>query len=86
MAIVVVLIFDPSWRPQSDAIAGVQPRRRNTMKTYHGSCHCGRVAFEGVRIAALDDLPVADLICAPVTYCDGLNDNWWNAPEETSHL
>ena len=34
------------------------------MKTYHGSCHCGRVAFVGVRIAVLADLPVADLISA----------------------
>ena len=43
-------------------------------------------AYCGVRLPALDDLPTADLIGQPVTYCDGLNDNWWNAPEETRHV
>lgn len=38
--------------------------------------------FVGVRVAALNDLPLEELIEAPVTYCDGLNDNWWNAPAE----
>ena len=135
------------------------------MKTYHGSCHCGRVAFEvtmdfagsskcncrycwkqrnwnaagmkpeafrliagedvlgdysrsgdgfethhrfcikcgtathghghidamggpyvGVRVAALDDLPTDELMAAPMAYCDGLNDNWWNAPADIRHL
>ena len=39
-----------------------------------------------VHLAELDDLPVADLIAAPVTFMDGLHDNWQNAPAETRHL
>lgn len=39
-----------------------------------------------INIACLDDLPVADLIAAPVTYLDGLHDNWWQPPAETRHL
>jgi hypothetical protein len=42
--------------------------------------------FFSVRLAALDDLPAEDLIAAPVTYADGLHDNWWNPPAETRHL
>lgn len=43
-------------------------------------------AFASVNVAILDDLPVADLLAAPVQYFDGLHDNWWNPPTETRHL
>lgn len=43
-------------------------------------------AFLSVHVAALDDLPVGDLIAAPVTCMDGLHDDWGNTPEETRHL
>lgn len=39
-----------------------------------------------INVAALDDLDPKDLLEAPITYCDGRNDNWWNPPEETRHL
>jgi hypothetical protein len=39
-----------------------------------------------INVAALDDLEPAELLAAPVQYCDGRNDNWWNAPAETRHL
>lgn len=42
--------------------------------------------FVTVAVATLDDVPEAELIAAPVTWCDGLNDNWWNPPEEVRHL
>lgn len=43
-------------------------------------------AFASVRVAAIDDLPVAALVSAPVAYCDGRADNWWNSPDELRHL
>ncbi|PKP88382.1 MAG: hypothetical protein CVT78_03850 [Alphaproteobacteria bacterium HGW-Alphaproteobacteria-17] len=43
-------------------------------------------AFVAVRVAAIDDLTVEELVSAPVTYCDGLHDNWWNRPDEIRHL
>ena len=43
-------------------------------------------AFVSVMIAALDDVPEEDLIAAPITWCDGLNNNWWNVPAEIRHL
>ncbi|HEV2597372.1 GFA family protein [Sphingopyxis sp.] len=54
----------------------------------HGSGYLEELggAFVAVRVAAIDDLPVADLVAAPVTYCDGLHDNWRNRPDETRHL
>jgi hypothetical protein len=42
--------------------------------------------YVSISVASLDDLEPAELIAAPVTYCDGRADNWWNAPAETRHL
>lgn len=54
----------------------------------HGSGYLEELggAFVSVRVAALDDLTVEELVSAPVTYCDGLRNNWWNSPEEKRHL
>ncbi len=66
---------------------------------FHGFCsHCGiRLfsrgdlaelggAFVTVSLPALDDATPEALIAAPLTWCDGLNNNWWNPPVETRHL
>jgi hypothetical protein len=42
--------------------------------------------YVSVSVAALDDLDPAELAGAPVTYCDGRANNWWNPPAETRHL
>ena len=42
--------------------------------------------FVMVHVAALDDLPVQDLLAAPMRCADGLNDAWQNEPKETRHL
>lgn len=42
--------------------------------------------FVAVTVASLDDVPVEDLIAAPVRYIDGRNDNWTTPPAETRHL
>jgi hypothetical protein len=43
-------------------------------------------AYVSVNVACLDDLDPAELVAAPVTYCDGRHDNWWNPPAEIRHL
>lgn len=52
----------------------------------HGSIEAMGGPYVSVSVAALDDLPVEDLIAAPVNLADGLHDNWWNKPAETRHL
>lgn len=42
--------------------------------------------FVFVQLAALDDLPVEELIAAPMMIVDGLHDNWQSPPAETRHL
>ncbi|MGJ9418003.1 GFA family protein [Massilia sp. CMS3.1] len=42
-------------------------------------------AFHAVTVASLDDLPVEDLLAAPVRYVDGRNDAWEIPPPETRH-
>ncbi len=43
-------------------------------------------AFVSVAIAALDNATVAELIAAPIIWCDGLNNDWGHAPVEVRHL
>jgi hypothetical protein len=43
-------------------------------------------AFVSVMLSTLDDAGAAELIEAPLSWCDGLNDNWWNQPAEIRHL
>ena len=43
-------------------------------------------AYVSVSVAALDDLDPAELVAAPVQYCDGRANNCWHPPAETRHL
>lgn len=52
----------------------------------HGNIEAAGGEFLSVHLAALDDLPVEALVTAPLSYMDGLHDNWWEAPKETRHL
>lgn len=42
--------------------------------------------YVSVFLPALDDALPEDLIAAPLVWCDGLNNNWWQPPAETRHL
>lgn len=46
----------------------------------------GGKPYVSVHLAALNHLPVDDLVSAPLAFMDGLHDNWRNAPAETRHL
>lgn len=52
----------------------------------YGSIEAMGGPFVSVHLAALDDLPVEELVNAPLAYADGLQDNWWIEPAETRHL
>jgi hypothetical protein len=43
-------------------------------------------AYVSINVAALDDVDPQELAALPVTYADGRNNNWWNAPAETRYL
>ncbi|WP_339618010.1 GFA family protein [uncultured Gilvimarinus sp.] len=71
----------------------------NTKAMHHPFCrHCGvspygfghlEVAggdFYYINLACLDDATPQELIEAPLSYSDGANDNWQEAPAETRHL
>jgi hypothetical protein len=67
---------------------------------HRGFCkHCGVIpygwvdaaewndgAYVSISVAALDDLDPAELLAAPVRYCDGRANSWWNEPAEKRHL
>jgi hypothetical protein len=52
----------------------------------HGRIEAVGGDYVSVRLSSLDDLPVEELIAAPVHYMDGRHDNWQNAPGEVRHL
>jgi hypothetical protein len=70
----------------------------NTRKNHHYFCkHCGVRAFGigndtpvgkmvGVNLMCLDDVSDEELAAVPITYVDGRNDQWQNAPTFFSHL
>lgn len=66
--------------------------RFNTRCEAHYFCkHCGVNVFSTghsprLSLACLDDVPLAELVEAPVTYLDGRNDIWDAPPAETRHL
>jgi hypothetical protein len=67
---------------------------------HHQFCkHCGVRAFEwidmpnmsgtkyyNINVMCLDGVDVDELMAAPVTYYDGLNNHWDERPAETRHL
>ena len=84
---------------RGEEVLGDYARKGEGFETHHRFCReCGTAthghgsidamggAYVGIRMAALDDLDVEELVSKPINLCDGLNDNWWNAPEETRHL
>ena len=60
-------------------VCGIATHSHGNMPDFDGE-------YVTVHLAALDDLPVADLVAAPVTFMDGLHDNWQNPAPETRHL
>lgn len=42
--------------------------------------------FVAVTVSSIDDLPVEDLLAAPLRVFDGRNDEWARPPQETRHL
>lgn len=68
-------------------------------KAHHLFCrHCGVRSYVwsdveemggvyyNVNLLCLDDVDLDELLAAPLSYQDGHNNNWWNAPAETRHL
>jgi hypothetical protein len=43
-------------------------------------------AFVSINVACLDDVSPEELAAVPVSYCDGLHNNWMNPPAITSYL
>ena len=42
--------------------------------------------YVSVKVNCLDDVSPGELLAAPVHYCDGRNNNWWETPAEIRHL
>jgi len=82
-----------------DEVLGDYSRSGEGFETHHRFClKCGTAThghgfipemggdYVSVRVAALDDLSTEALLEAPLTFADGLHNNWWNPPAEIRHL
>ncbi len=59
---------------------GVRPFERVDMPNLSGS------PYYTINVACLDGVDIDELMAAPVTYYDGLNDSWGEQPAEVRHL
>ena len=93
-----VLIKPDAFRLLSGADA-LSDYQFGTKAGHHLFCkHCGVRSFErghleqiggdyvSVKVMALDDADVADILAAPVRFANGRDNAWWNPPAETRHL
>ena len=93
-----VLIKPAAFRLLSGADA-LSDYQFGTKAGHHLFCkHCGVRSFErghleqiggdyvSVKVMALDDADVADILAAPVRFANGRDNAWWNPPAETRHL
>jgi hypothetical protein len=88
----------PSAFRLRQGLASLREYRYHTRRDAHYFCgECGINIFStgdssrsgpfvAVTVSSLDDLPVEELVAAPVRYIDGRNDNWMTPPDETRHL
>jgi hypothetical protein len=74
--------------------------RGNNEVAHHLFCkHCSVHPFEridvpnmtgakylNINVSCLDGVDIDELMAAPVTYCDGLNNDWGSRPAEVRHL
>ncbi|MDP5309013.1 GFA family protein [Paracoccus spongiarum] len=83
----------------AEALAETPLARADRVGMHHRFCgRCGtRLWTEGVLaelggrfvqvcVSALDDVPLADLVAAPIHHADGAADNWWAEAPESRHL
>jgi len=70
---------NPAAHHEFCAHCGIKPFGRGDLPELGGP-------FVSINLAALDDLPPADLIDAPLTFYNGRDDLWWESPAETRHL
>lgn len=74
-------------------------RGRNPVAHHFFCHHCGVRPFEriempnmtghvyyNINVACLDGVDIDELVAAPVTYFDGLNNDWGSTPREVRHL
>lgn len=59
---------------------GIRPFQRVGMPNMSGH------EYYNVNIACLAGVDIDELIAAPITFYDGLHDNWGSRPEEVRHL
>lgn len=91
-------VVTPSQFRLLEGALGLGEYRFHTRRDGHYFCrNCGINVFStgesprmgpfvAVTVSSLDDMPVEELVAAPLRYIDGRNDNWATPPAEVRHL
>ncbi|HET9535283.1 MAG TPA: GFA family protein [Mesorhizobium sp.] len=65
---------------EAELTGGVHPFERIDVPNMTGA------KYLNINVACLDGVDIDELMAAPVTYCDGLNNDWGSRPAEVRHL